>query len=81
MTVTRAWVILMALSLAATGIAWSQSGGIATGLAILVLAWGKASVILNRYLGLAQAPDIARGTGVVLALFMAGVMGLAIAAG
>ncbi len=76
---TRAWVLLVALSLASTLIALSGSGGALAGLAILALAWGKATVILNRYLRLAQAPDVARGAALVLGLFMAGVMGLALA--
>ncbi|SDO37211.1 Cytochrome C oxidase subunit IV [Lutimaribacter pacificus] len=81
MSITRAWAVLMALSLASTAIAWSGAGGVWAALAILTLAWGKAQVILNRYLRLSQAPDISRGVALVLGLFMAGVMGLAVAGG
>ena len=41
----------------------------------------RARVILRDYLGLAQAPEIARGFLLVLALFCAALTGLALAAG
>lgn len=81
MSVTRAWMGLMALSLASTALAYGGAAGVWAALAILALAWAKAQLILNRYLGLSQAPNIAWGMALVLATFMAGVMGLAIAGG
>ncbi|MCB1333871.1 MAG: cytochrome C oxidase subunit IV family protein [Roseivivax sp.] len=81
MSATRAWLALLALSAVSTAIAWQGGAGMAVTLAILVLAWAKAQVILRSYLGLAQAPEWSRGFAMVLALFMLGAMGLAVAAG
>lgn len=80
MTLTRAWILLVALS-ALTTIAAAGLGGRWLALAVLPLAWAKAQLILNRYLQLSQAPAIARGFALVLALFMALMLGLALAAG
>jgi hypothetical protein len=44
------------------------------------LAWIKAQVILRVYLGLQNAPSWGRGFGMVLAIYMIGIMGLAVAA-
>ncbi|MGO4908060.1 hypothetical protein ACEN2J_06955 [Pseudorhodobacter sp. W20_MBD10_FR17] len=46
---------------------------------ILLLAWAKARIIAARYLGLAQAPTYLRGFSLVLALFMAGLLGIYVA--
>lgn len=77
MTLTRAYLALLALSAASTAVAASGLSGRWLALLVLALAWAKARLILNRYLGLAQAPAIARGFALVLGLFMALVMGLA----
>ncbi len=77
MTVTRAWALLIALSAASTAIAFTGLSGRWLALLVLPLAWAKAQVILNRYLGLWQAPAIARGFALTLALFMALLIGLA----
>ena len=47
---TRAWITLLLLSAAATGVSVLMGGGYATsaGAAILVLAWAKARLILVR---------------------------------
>lgn len=70
----RAWLALVALSALATGVsllrpdapAWAAT---VAGAAILVLAWLKARVILNRYLGLAGVPGARRGFGAGLGAF------------
>lgn len=79
----RAWVALIALSLGSTAlaalIARGDLAGAATtgaGAAILGLAWAKARVILERYLGLAAAPFWRRGFSIVLALYGAGLLTL-----
>lgn len=77
MTLTRAYLALLALSAASTAVAASGLSGRWLALLVLTLAWAKAQLILNRYLGLAQAPAIARGFALVLGLFMALLMGLA----
>ena len=85
MTATQGWLTLVALSAASTLIAWSGGAGGGTGawvaLAILALAWAKAQIVLNVYLGLAQVPGWSRGFALVLGLFMLAAMGLALAAG
>jgi cytochrome c oxidase subunit IV len=77
-TVTRAWGLLIALSALSTAIAASGLSGRWLAALVLPIAWAKAQVILNRYLGLAQAPAIARGFALVLGLFMALLIGLAV---
>jgi len=77
MTLTRAWMLLIALSLGSTLVAASGLSGRWLAVLVLPLAWAKAQVILTRYLGLAQAPAVARGFALVLALFMAALIGLA----
>lgn len=70
----RAWLALVALSALATGVSllrpdappWAAT---VAGAAILVLAWLKARVILNRYLGLAAVPGARRGFGAGLGAF------------
>jgi hypothetical protein len=81
MTVTRAWAWLIGLSVASTAVAATGLSGHWLALAVLPLAWAKAQIILNRYLHLSQAPAIARGFALVLALFMALLAGLAILPG
>ncbi len=79
----RAWVALIALSLGSTVIAalvarGGLSGAATTGAGavILALAWAKARVILDRYLGLAAAPFWRRGFSIVLGLYGAGLLTL-----
>ena len=81
MSVTSAWTLLVALSAGSTLAAVSGLTGPLLALIVLALAWGKAQLILNRYLGLSQAPVVARGFALALALFMAGLATLAAAAG
>lgn len=79
----RAWGKLVALSLASTAIAGLVGREALTGQAvtvaggvILALAWAKARVILDRYLGLAAAPFWHRGFSIVLALYCLGLLAL-----
>ena len=78
MSVTRAWIILVGLSALSTLVAASGLDGRWLAAAVLPLAGLKGRVILNHYLHLAQAPEIARGVSVVLGLFIALLIGLAI---
>jgi len=78
---TRAWVWLVALSLGSTVIATLVGRGLLSGTqvtiagaAILLLAWLKARVILDRYLGLAAAPFWHRGFSIVLGLYCLGLL-------
>lgn len=80
MTVTRAWAWLVALSLISTGVATLGLQPRWLAVIVLPLAWAKAQIILDRYLGLAQAPAIARGFALVLGAFMALLIALAVAA-
>ena len=79
-TPTRAWIVLIVLSMGSTVIAATGLSGLVPALAILALAWGKARVILRQYLGLAQAPGFSRGFSLVLAIYMILAMGLTAAA-
>jgi len=75
----RAWAVLMALSLATTGLAAALGAGWegpATGAAVLVLAALKMRLILRRYLGLAAAPAWRGGADFVLGAGMALMLGL-----
>ncbi|MCW9042025.1 MAG: cytochrome C oxidase subunit IV family protein [Pseudopelagicola sp.] len=81
MSATKAWGLLIVLSVLSTMIAWSGQTGALVALAILVLAWVKAQTILRVYLGLSQAPGWSRGFALVLGLFMMLAMGLAVAGG
>jgi len=79
----RAWAALVALSLGSTMIATLVGRGALTGAevtgagaVILLLAWAKARVILDRYLGLAAAPFWHRGFSIVLGLYCAGLLAL-----
>lgn len=66
---TRAWLLLIALSLGSAVITLIDGLPKLTGTAILLLALAKSRVILSRYLGLDQAPGLRRGFTVVLSLF------------
>lgn len=77
---TKAWVLLLALSAAATAMAASGLAGAALALPILMLAGLKAHVILRDYLGLASAPGWLRGFDLGLALLILAFAGLALAA-
>lgn len=85
-TITRAWLLLLALSAASTvvsfGVTLQRPASIPFlgGVVILLLAWAKARIIAARYLELAAAPAYLRGFSFVLALFMAGLLGLYLAA-
>jgi len=75
----RAFLALLALSLATTGLAalldagWA---GPALGAAVLTLGFLKMRLILRRYLGLAGAPSFRGGVDLVLALLLALMFGL-----
>ncbi|GHC24905.1 hypothetical protein GCM10007291_25660 [Gemmobacter nanjingensis] len=79
MSVTRAWAWLIALTATSTAVAAIGLSGRWLALVVLALAWAKAELILNRYLHLAQAQNIARGFALGLALFMLALTGLAVA--
>jgi hypothetical protein len=70
-SLTIAWMSLIALSLASTLLSlsgiWAQ-GPVVAGIAVLLLAWQKARIILAQYLGLAAAPAWRRGFELALAL-------------
>lgn len=78
MSVTRAWIILVGLSALSTLVAASGLDGGWLAVAVLPLAGLKGHVILNHYLQLAQAPEIARAFSLVLGLFIALLIGLSI---
>lgn len=76
---TRAWIVLLALSGGSTLIAAAVTAGIApviAGAAILMLAWLKSRVILSRYLGLWQAPAWRAGFNAVIGLYCLLLLGL-----
>lgn len=78
----RAWLGLLALSLAATLVTlWDRPAALSApaGAAILLLAWAKARIILARYLGLAAAPFWRRGFEISLAGFALLLLGLYLA--
>lgn len=70
----RAWLALVALSGMATAVSllrpeappWAET---AAGAAILAIAWLKARIILDRYLGLAAHPAARRAFGTGLGAF------------
>lgn len=70
MTVTRAWLLLLALSAASTALAVSGMHDALFVVAVLTLAGAKAHTILARYLGLAAAPSIWAGFDLSLALVL-----------
>ncbi len=71
MNLTRTWTALIALSVASTALAASGVAGRALAIAVLALGWAKAELILRRYLRLNEAPTVARGFSLGLALFLA----------
>lgn len=79
MTVTRAWMLLIVLSAGSTLASLAPQGVALVG-AVMVLAAVKADLIVNHYLGLAQAPAFARGFRLVLTVFVLLLAGLALAA-
>lgn len=85
-SITRAWLILLALSAASTFVSLNvtlqrpDAIPFLGGVVILLLAWAKARLIAARYLDLAEAPGYLRGFSLVLALFMAALLGLYLAA-
>ncbi|WP_137699345.1 cytochrome C oxidase subunit IV family protein [Marimonas lutisalis] len=81
MRITRAWIFLVALSAGSTVIAVSGQTGLAISLAILLLAWAKALIIVRSYLGLAEAPAWGRGFAMVLGGYMLLAMALVVMAG
>lgn len=85
--VTRAWLLLLALSAASTMLSvavarGALSGQFATlgGAAILALSWAKARTILNAYLRLSEAPAFRRGFGLALGLYSLLLLGLYLSA-
>ena len=78
--VTKAWVLLLALSAASTALAASGLGGAALALPVLALSGLKAHVILRDYLGLVVAPGWLRGFDFGLSLLILAFAGLALAA-
>jgi hypothetical protein len=79
MTVTRTWLILLALSAASTLLAVSGIGGAGLAVAVLALAGTKARLILSGYLGLSHAPAIQTGFDLSLALLLLLFSALAVA--
>ncbi|MBL8562841.1 MAG: hypothetical protein JNN06_11240 [Gemmobacter sp.] len=77
-TLTRCWIALLLLAAASTLVIGLSPPWLS--LAVLTLAGAKDWLILTRYLGLSAAPRMARGFGVVLALFLICAAALALAA-
>lgn len=80
----RAWAFLIAFSAGSTAFALAVPGLAGTalavaGAAILTLAWLKARVILSDYLGLRAAPFWRRGFGMVMGIYMIGLLVLYLA--
>ena len=66
----RAWAILIAASLLATGAALSPLPGRVAMVVVLLLAWVKARVVLGAYLELETYPPLRRAFDWALAGFM-----------
>ncbi|WP_425073331.1 cytochrome C oxidase subunit IV family protein [Sagittula sp. S175] len=77
MSVTRAWMALVALSLASTAMATLGQGGWLV-VVVLGLAWMKARVVLDVYLGLQEVPGWRRGFSWGLCAFMVALIGLSV---
>jgi hypothetical protein len=79
----RAWLALLVLSTAGTGVAVRQSAtsSLAPWLGALVLLFAgiKARLILVRYLGLAKSPSWRKGFTVLLVLLLGLLLGLFLA--
>ncbi|MFP7674476.1 nitric oxide reductase F protein [Marivita sp. S0852] len=74
-----AWALLVALSLGSTALSLSGvyvQWPVAAGVAVMVLAWQKARIILAQYLGLASAPTWRRGFDVALTALCLLLLGL-----
>lgn len=67
----RAWVALIALSVATTAVALLDLATLMAGATILLIAWAKARLIFLHYLELADVPGWRGGLMFGLALFMA----------
>ena len=78
--VTRAWLLLLALSAGSTLAAAKAGAGPAIALGVLALAGLKARIILADYLGLRAAPGWQRGFDLGLSLLILTFAGLALAA-
>lgn len=81
---SRAWLMLMALSGGSAVVAELVGSGLDRRLAgamIILLALLKARIILSRYLGLSQAPTWRRGFNLSLSLFCLMLLGLYLASG
>ena len=83
---TWTWAALIALALATTlvaGLAPTAPAGLRIGAAavLLALGWGKAGLILGRFLGLEAAPGWLAGLRLAVGLFLAVALGLYAAAG
>lgn len=82
MSLTRAWLALLALSAVSTVLAlglqsgWGRLGLGLAATAILAVAWAKARIIANHYLGLCAAPTLRQGFATVLAFYMLCLLGL-----
>lgn len=77
----RAWLMLLALS-GATALLASEHARLpksAGAVLLLLLAFSKARIILDDYLGLRAAPAWRRGFTVVILLFLAGLAALYLA--
>lgn len=74
-TLTRTWVLVIALSVATVLLA--SMPGMAAMAGLLVLAWFKARAILGGFLHLRAAPGWLAAFMMPLALWMAAVWGLA----
>ncbi len=79
----RAWIGLVVLSALSTVLSVAVAHGALSGAMvsvggalILTIGWVKARIILEQYLGLAQAPFWRRGFETVLAFYMLGLLGL-----
>lgn len=68
-TTTRAWLLLIGLSLVSALVTLAGLPPKAAGLLILALGLIKARVILSRYLGLAEAPGWLSGFFAVICLW------------
>ncbi|MDO5630317.1 MAG: cytochrome C oxidase subunit IV family protein [Paracoccus sp. (in: a-proteobacteria)] len=66
----RAWLVLIAASLLATAASLSPLPGRLAMVAVLLLAWVKARVVLGAYLELDETPAIRRAFDLALAVFM-----------
>jgi hypothetical protein len=82
MSLDRTFGLLIALSLASTGLAALISRGGAGRVAmaaVLVLALVKAHLVARSYLGLGRVPSLLRGLDICLGLTMLAMLGLALA--